>query len=428
MWMEFALIVSLAIHHVGSQTNFTKQVYFAVNGSQLSDGSMLTPPPLLNITINAPILPAQPTSPSSTAIVQKAAAITDNEAPIENYIDTRIHTNSIDIRVMDTMNDTADVVEVRFVSQYSPQIVQQSQPLTCSDYEDYALQKSVLQYFCSINQLQDLRKFSTEEMRTCCQVDEYILTKVNKIDQQNCICLEKMDSELGQLIDLWRVLCLSSQPECIVNTTKTGSAQVKQEGQQGGQQNQQNSGIDGIQPDQKVSGDVPQENMIDKLGLSVSSLQSALSNVTLLQAMERISSLKTAFELMHQLGLEHLLKNKFQPMTMFVPTNAAFEQFGLNRGYPVGTLATMDDIKEILEYHIVQGERVVGGIDDAHTFKTWQGGNLTIQSANPNTRQTYLYATGCCSIYNFAFIIVADATTEHGVLHIIDTVLQPPPI
>merc|ERR1712166_80890 len=103
------------------------------------------------------------------------------------------------------------------------------------------------------------------------------------------------------------------------------------------------------------------------------------------------------------------------PYTVFAPTNEAFAKL------PAGTLAHLLDPKNIhelamlLEYHVVSGAAIFS--KDLKTFqavKTLEGDQVTIVKAGR-------------VVVNNATVTMADIAATNGVIHIIDSVLIPPP-
>jgi uncharacterized surface protein with fasciclin (FAS1) repeats len=115
-------------------------------------------------------------------------------------------------------------------------------------------------------------------------------------------------------------------------------------------------------------------------------------------------------------GLTDSLKGE-GPYTIFAPTNAAFAKL------PAGTL---DDLMkpenkakfaDLLRYHVVPGKLSSADIlkmGDKATLKTLAGTNITLNlGQNPKL--------------NDAGLVKTDIMASNGVIHIIDTVLMPPP-
>jgi uncharacterized surface protein with fasciclin (FAS1) repeats len=123
-------------------------------------------------------------------------------------------------------------------------------------------------------------------------------------------------------------------------------------------------------------------------------------------------------------GLVDALKGP-GPLTVFAPTNAAFEKL------PAGTVETLVQpenkatLTSILTYHVVPGrvtaadlvKRIKAGKGKA-TLKTLQGANLTASLMGDMVMLTD--AKG-----NMAHVTQADVLQSNGVIHVIDGVVQP---
>jgi len=106
------------------------------------------------------------------------------------------------------------------------------------------------------------------------------------------------------------------------------------------------------------------------------------------------------------------------PFTVFAPSNTAFDKL------PPGTLDTLlksenkAQLTSTLSYHMVPGALRAKDLTDGQTLKTVEGGQLTV-SATPDKK--ILMDEKKTS----ATVTTTDIESSNGVLHIIDTVLQP---
>ncbi|KAF9879644.1 hypothetical protein CkaCkLH20_03187 [Colletotrichum karsti] len=101
--------------------------------------------------------------------------------------------------------------------------------------------------------------------------------------------------------------------------------------------------------------------------------------------------------------------NSLQAATVFAPTNAAFQAIGL-------TAAQMQpqDLAKILQYHVVTNQvRFSSGITTKMGFKSLMGEKVTLRK-----EQGSVFA-------NSARVTVSDIITSDGVMHVIDSVLNP---
>lgn len=102
------------------------------------------------------------------------------------------------------------------------------------------------------------------------------------------------------------------------------------------------------------------------------------------------------------------------PLTVFAPTNAAFDKL------PKGTVETLvkpenqEKLQEILKYHVTTSVYTADDLKDGQTLGMsngdhakigLRGGKISINGAN----------------------VTASIRASNGIVHVIDTVLQPPP-
>lgn len=111
-------------------------------------------------------------------------------------------------------------------------------------------------------------------------------------------------------------------------------------------------------------------------------------------------------------GLVEALKGE-GPLTVFAPTDAAFEAL------PAELLqAVLDDpeglLTQVLLYHVVSGKVMSGDLSDGLEATTLQGEAVT-----------FMIGDGAAMV-NDANIIMADIETSNGVIHVIDAVILPP--
>ena len=123
-------------------------------------------------------------------------------------------------------------------------------------------------------------------------------------------------------------------------------------------------------------------------------------------------------------GLVDTLKGP-GPFTVFAPTNAAFDKL------PAGTVDTLlkpenkDTLTKILTYHVVAGKvsaamlvkKIKAGGGTA-TLKTVSGGMLTATMDGANVMLKDEKG-------GTATVTVADVFQKNGVIHVVDSVLQP---
>lgn len=101
------------------------------------------------------------------------------------------------------------------------------------------------------------------------------------------------------------------------------------------------------------------------------------------------------------------------PFTVFAPTNAAFDK--LPKGTVEGLLKAdkIEDLKNILEYHVIVGTYKKENLQDGQTIGMANGGNITIAVKDGKT------------LINGDSQIVASVPASNGIVHVVDTVLLP---
>jgi uncharacterized surface protein with fasciclin (FAS1) repeats len=111
--------------------------------------------------------------------------------------------------------------------------------------------------------------------------------------------------------------------------------------------------------------------------------------------------------------LVEAVSDPFSPLTVFAPTNAAFDAL------PAGTLDSLllpenkAQLTSILLYHVVSGELDAAAVTASASLTTLEGNDLTITTA------------GGAKV-NGASITTTDVPALNGVIHVIDAVLLPP--
>ena len=122
--------------------------------------------------------------------------------------------------------------------------------------------------------------------------------------------------------------------------------------------------------------------------------------------------LSTLNSLVVKAGLVDTLKGA-GPFTVFAPTNEAFSKV------PAKTLADIGAdparLRAVLTYHVVPGKVMAADIKNNSNVKTVNGANVGISKA------------GEFVTVEDGMVQKADVNATNGVIHIIDSVLIPPP-
>ena len=143
------------------------------------------------------------------------------------------------------------------------------------------------------------------------------------------------------------------------------------------------------------------------LTLNASALNPSASIVTNAAGQPELSALVAAIQ---RAGLVDAL-NGPGPFTVFAPVNAAFEDVD-------ASTMDMDDLQNVLTYHVVEGRYSAGELQAGSVLRTLQGEEITI-GQNPSDPLS-LYADD-------ADIIYADIEASNGVIHLVNLVLTPEP-
>lgn len=132
---------------------------------------------------------------------------------------------------------------------------------------------------------------------------------------------------------------------------------------------------------------------------------------TITDTAARTPQLSTLTRLLNEAGLADTLRGA-GPFTVFAPSDAAF------KAVPAATMAQLasdkDMLRSVLTFHVVPGKVLAAEVKNG-PVKSVQGANLALSRA------------GTFVTVEDAVVQVADVPVTNGVVHIIDTVLIPPP-
>ena len=146
---------------------------------------------------------------------------------------------------------------------------------------------------------------------------------------------------------------------------------------------------------------------------SASAHNTAPKNIV--QVATEAGSFNTLVAAVKAAGLAETLQGE-GPFTVFAPSDAAFAK--LPKGTLEALLADKAALTSLLTYHVVPGRVVAADIVKANgaTAKTVNGQPLDVA-----VRDGKVYVNG-------AQVTTADVAASNGVIHVIDTVLQPAPV
>lgn len=123
---------------------------------------------------------------------------------------------------------------------------------------------------------------------------------------------------------------------------------------------------------------------------------------------EDLAGTNTLVGYLRSTGLYRMLAQE-GPYTVFAPTNSALEEINANTLQPAR-------LKEVLSYHIIEGNLTADEISDGQTVTTLQGDELTL----------YVTDEGDIEINEEALVTGMDRAGRNGLIHTIDAVLFPP--
>ena len=103
------------------------------------------------------------------------------------------------------------------------------------------------------------------------------------------------------------------------------------------------------------------------------------------------------------------------PYTVFAPTDAAFEEMGLNLS-EFDTEEENETLQKILSYHVTMGSVMSSELSDGMEINALIQEPITVN----------IYGQGAVVLNGEASVTTADVETSNGIIHVIDKVLMPP--
>jgi uncharacterized surface protein with fasciclin (FAS1) repeats len=150
-------------------------------------------------------------------------------------------------------------------------------------------------------------------------------------------------------------------------------------------------------------------------GASAKAGADASAPATIVKTLQDAKQFKILCELLTTANLIDRLSGA-GPFTVFAPTDGAFGNL------PPETLASLKKdpaaLAEILNYHVVAGNKSAAALASAFELVTVQGPIIMIS--------VWPVKDGRVMLNNIATITAADIKASNGVIHAIDTVLMPP--
>lgn len=108
------------------------------------------------------------------------------------------------------------------------------------------------------------------------------------------------------------------------------------------------------------------------------------------------------------------------PFTVFAPTDEAFAEAATALGITLNELLALENLDEILLYHVVAGEVMAADLSDGQVVTTVNGATFTVDLTGGPSIDTDGDDT------SEADIVLTDVPASNGVIHVIDAVLLPP--
>lgn len=138
--------------------------------------------------------------------------------------------------------------------------------------------------------------------------------------------------------------------------------------------------------------------------------QTQMPEMNIVETAESTGTFTTLLAAAEAAGLVDTLANG-GPFTVFAPTDEAFDK--LPEGTVEGLLEDEEQLKQILTYHVVEGQVLAEDVVTLTEATTLQGSDVQISVVNSAVR------------INDATVVTPDVMASNGVIHVIDTVLLP---
>jgi uncharacterized surface protein with fasciclin (FAS1) repeats len=135
---------------------------------------------------------------------------------------------------------------------------------------------------------------------------------------------------------------------------------------------------------------------------------------TIVEVASEAGSFTTLLAAAEAAGLVETLSGE-GPLTVFAPTDEAFEAALADLGLTAEELLASDDLAGILTYHVVEGEVLAAEVVelDGESVPTVNGETVLIT------------VDGDTVMVNDATVVAVDVMASNGVIHVIDKVLVP---
>jgi len=151
--------------------------------------------------------------------------------------------------------------------------------------------------------------------------------------------------------------------------------------------------------------------------LDARALKEAPKKASVLDALRCEGTFGTLKAAVAEAGLGDALTDPDASITLFAPSNKAFEKYFAETGLTAGDLLASDKLADILKYHVVPAKIKAADIDE--------GDSAVASLLGPELAVNF---DGCCTVKlnDDAMVTYPDIVTENGIVHIIDSILVPP--
>mmetsp|Transcript_32065 Transcript_32065/g.45579 ORF Transcript_32065/g.45579 Transcript_32065/m.45579 type:complete len:740 (-) Transcript_32065:422-2641(-) len=134
---------------------------------------------------------------------------------------------------------------------------------------------------------------------------------------------------------------------------------------------------------------------------------------------DEVNNFSTLLAAVDAAGLTSTLKG-FQNITLFAPTDAAFEKLG--SAVVADLLEDLDTLTSILTYHVVEGV-VLSTELEVGNVTTIQGENISVEE----TRELFFFHRRL-ALNGKVHLVTTDILASNGIIHVIEDVLIPPSV
>lgn len=160
------------------------------------------------------------------------------------------------------------------------------------------------------------------------------------------------------------------------------------------------------------------------LTVSAQEASATLTNMSSSQEATESERYKVLFAAVKATELEDIL-DKSGPFTIFAPSDAAFERFSNDKMEELINSKDKSELKSLLGYHIVAGHLSASKILRALCQGNGKTSFTTIQGKKLMAHMDGINIVLTDPVGNTARITVADVSQENGIIHEIDSVIQP---